>query len=417
MRRYLLFSSLFLIVISFWGCHTVSILEAWNFADQYNETTNHGRIEAVPFALNDSTAHIYFRLPYHELVYKTKGQGKISQALFRLHFEVYLNYESPVVIDSGTFSFLDSLHAGSSQMFNFEFDVKAVNGQNYILSLTLDDINKRHAQNTAIYINRKTGGSSSSFKASQSGVGLLYTPVLENKQDVVITTSDTALKSLWVNVYQRKFPLPSPPSTLENRTSFDYKPDSSFSLQLKNGVASLIELNKPGFYYFRSDTTIREGFTLFRFSEGFPELVSVRQLLVALRYITSGKEFDAMSTRSNTRSAVDSFWLATAGNTDRALTLLREYYSRVQRANELFSSFTEGWQTDRGMIYIVIGPPNVVYRSNLKEEWVYGEAGNMRSMYFYFMKIDNPFTSKDYVLLRDPTIKQAWYMAVERWRR
>jgi GWxTD domain-containing protein len=417
MRLYLLFISVFLMVASLWGCHSVSNLTVRNYTDLYKETSNDGGIEAIPFVLNDSTVHIYFRVPYHEFVYKTKGQGKISQALFKLHFEVYLNYESPVVIDSGTFAFSDSLHAGSGQMFNFEFDVRAVKGQNYLLSLMLDDINKKHTQNTAIYINRKTRGSSSFFKASQPGAGLLYSPVLENKKDVVITAFDTTLKRLWVNVYRRKFPLPSPPFTPESRAPFDYKPDSSFYLQLKNGVSSPVALSKPGFYYFRSDTVIREGFTLFSFSEGFPELVSSRQLIAALRYITSAKEFDEMSRRPDTRSAVDSFWLATGGNTDRALTLIRDYYSRVQRANELFSSFTEGWQTDRGLIYIVIGPPNVVYRSNLKEEWVYGEAGNMRSMYFYFMKIDNPFTGKDYVLLRDPTIKQAWYMAVERWRR
>jgi GWxTD domain-containing protein len=417
MRRYLLVFSVFFLVVSIWGCHTVGNLSVRNFADQYKEIINDETIEAVPFVLNDSTTHIYFRAPYQEFLYKTKGQGKISCAVFKLHFEVYSNYESLVVIDSGTFAFSDSLHAGSNQMFKFEFDIRAAKGQNYLLSLNLSDLNKKKSLNNTININRKTSGGSSSYKASQAGVGLLYSSVLQNKQEVVVTVADTSVKSLWVNVFKRKFPLPKPPFVSEVRQKFDYIPDSSFQLQLQNGVSIPIALGKPGFYFFRSDTISNEGFTLFRLSEGFPELVNARQLFAALRYITSAKEYEEMSKRPDTRSAVDSFWLATGGNTDRALILIRDYYSRVQRANELFSSFTEGWQTDRGLIYIVVGPPNVVYRSNLKEEWVYGEAGNMRSMYFYFMKVDNPFTCKDYVLLRDPTIKQAWYMAVERWRR
>jgi GWxTD domain-containing protein len=399
------------------GCRSVGNLAIHNYAGKYSEISDQGLAEAVPFVLNDSISHIYFRVPYSEFVYKTSGKAKINRAVFKLHFEVYSNYESTIVTDSGSFAFADSLHAGTGQLFNFEFNVKAPKGQTYILSLTLNDLNKKASYSNTVYINRKVSGSSSSFKASQEGAGLIYSPVLHTEQQVVLSAADIKLKSLWVDVYRRKFPLPVPPFTPTLRQQFDYTPDTSFTIQLYNGVSLPQALNKPGFYFFRSDTALREGFTLYRFSEGFPELVNAGQLLSALRYITSSKEFEIMSKHPDTRSTIDSFWLVTGGNTDRALNLIRDYYSRVQRANELFSSFTEGWQTDRGLIYIVLGPPNVVYRSNLQEEWVYGEAGNMRSMYFYFIKVDNPFTNSDYVLLRDPAMKQAWYMAVERWRR
>ena len=417
MRRYLIVILAFSLIIPLWGCKSVSNLAIYNYANQYVETANSGAAEVVPFALNDSISHIYFRVPYSEFVYKPFGKEKIARAIFKLHYEVCTNYESIVISDSGSFVFADSLHEGSVQMFNYEFDIKAALGQNYLLSLTLTDKNKKASYNSTFYFNRKTSGSSGSFMASQAGTGLLYSSILKDKQQVVLTCADTTLKSIWVNVFRRKFPLPEPPFSAEVRPKFDYKSDSSFQLQLKKGISSPVALNRTGFYFFRSDTTLREGFSLFRFSEGFPELVNSRQLLGALRYITSLKEFNEMSKRPDTRSAVDSFWLVTGGNIDRALILIRDYYSRVQRANVLFSSFTEGWQTDRGLIYIVLGPPNVVYRNNLQEEWVYGEAGNTRSMYFYFMKVENPFTNADYVLLRDPAMKQAWFMAVERWRR
>jgi GWxTD domain-containing protein len=238
-----------------------------------------------------------------------------------------------------------------------------------------------------------------------------------DRKPVVLSIADTGVKILWVNYYRRKFPVPLPPFSQEDRPQFNYKADSSFSLFMHAGISEPVSLYNPGFYYFRADTNLREGFSLFRFNDGFPELVNARQMMDALRYITSAKEYAQMSQRTDTRTSVDSFWIATAGNTGRALNMIKDYYSRVQRANELFSSYTEGWQTDRGMIYIVMGPPNVVYRSNLKEEWIYGEAGNMHSMYFVFEKVINPFTCEDYVLLRDPTMKQGWYMAVERWRR
>lgn len=417
MHRYLIFIPALFLLILVWGCRSVGNLAIRNYSNQYVEVADQGSFEAVPFAGDDSITRIYLRVPFSELLYKTNGKSKVSRAVFKLQFEVYSNYESSVVIDSGSFVFADSTHASSDEMFNFEFDIRAGVGQNYLLSLNLSDLHRKSSLNRTMYINRRTKGSSCSFKASQAGYGQLYSNVLLNKKPVVITTTDTTLKSLWVQVFHRKFALPAPPFAPEVRPKFDYTPDSSFQILLHKGISPELVLNKPGFYYFRSDTSSREGYTLFRFSEGFPELVKAGQMLGALRYITSSKEFDELNKRHDSRSAVDSFWLATGGNAERAVSLIKDYYLGVQRANELFSSFTEGWQTDRGLIYVVLGPPNVVYRSNLQEEWVYGEAGNMRSMYFYFMKVENPFTSDDYVLLRDPTMKQAWYMAAEKWRR
>ena len=56
-----------------------------------------------------------------------------------------------------------------------------------------------------------------------------------------------------------------------------------------------------------------------------------------------------------------------------------EYYRRINYANENFSHFTEGWKTDRGMIYITLGPPSNIerhpfeYDSKPYEVWEYYE--------------------------------------------
>ena len=42
--------------------------------------------------------------------------------------------------------------------------------------------------------------------------------------------------------------------------------------------------------------------------------------------------------------------------------------ARVTLANELFSSSAEGWQTDKGMIFIIMGPPDRVQRSKDRED-------------------------------------------------
>ena len=364
MRRYLFLIFLLPFLYGISGCRPTANLVIRNFAKQYAEIPKTPLLEVVPFSKNDSITQIFARWRYSDLVYHKNDKQKISHASFSLHFEIYPDFQSVALIDSGTFIFGDSLHAGSSEMFDFGFDAKVQAGQTSLLSLTLTDRNSKAQHIATFYIRKKEKGSSSFFKASQEGTGLLYNSALNSKQPVTITCADMNLKSLHVSLFRQQFPLPVPPFVPEERPHFDYKPDSCFSISFENGNSLPLNLNEQGFYFFSTDTAFREGYTLFRYSPGFPELINSQQMLAPLRYITSSKEFEKLSTSRNIRSAVDSFWIATAGNADRALLLIHDYYSRVQRANELFSSHMEGWQTDRGMIYIVYGTPNVVYRSN-----------------------------------------------------
>jgi GWxTD domain-containing protein len=59
--------------------------------------------------------------------------------------------------------------------------------------------------------------------------------------------------------------------------------------------------------------------------------------------------------------------------------LMDEYYLRVDFANRNFSTRTEGWNTDRGMVYILLGAPNDIERHPFEmdtkpyEVWTYYE--------------------------------------------
>ncbi len=58
------------------------------------------------------------------------------------------------------------------------------------------------------------------------------------------------------------------------------------------------------------------------------------------------------------------FWLSldpTPGTTENEL--MDEYYRRVAFSIEAFSVIQEGWRSDRGMIYILFGPPDEIQRS------------------------------------------------------
>lgn len=63
--------------------------------------------------------------------------------------------------------------------------------------------------------------------------------------------------------------------------------------------------------------------------------------------------------------------------------LMEEYYNRVAYANANFATFQEGWKSDRGMVYIILGPPDDINRrpfdmgSRPNEHWYYYEMNRV----------------------------------------
>ena len=173
-----------------------------------------------------------------------------------------------------------------------------------------------------------------------------------------------------------------------------------------------------GIYHLQADMNEADGLTLFQFDEGFPEVSSPALAVAPLRYLTTENEFKRLLSYQDYKVAVDSFWLERASQQpQRAKNMIKRYYSRVQLVNNLFTSFREGWKTDRGLVYILYGAPTEVYREDGEEEWVYGERGNPMSIRFFFDEVKNPFTENELELERSPMYKTSWMIAIENWRR
>ena len=115
-------------------------------------------------------------------------------------------------------------------------------------------------------------------------------------------------------------------------------------------------LNYEGVYQFKLDTNSAEGLTLVTL-ESYPKIQEVKQMIEPLAYLTTTPEYDALKKSTNQKLAVDNFWIDKAGNVDKARELIKVYYNRVFFSNFFFTSYKPGWKTDRGMIFIIYGPP------------------------------------------------------------
>ena len=106
----------------------------------------------------------------------------------------------------------------------------------------------------------------------------------------------------------------------------------------------------------------------------FTKCTQLKNLPGPLVYITTRQEYDRLESTIGNKKAFDRTILSIAADIDRARTLMRSYFRRVELANRYFTSYKEGWKTDRGMIYIVFGRPDEVFLFDDREVWNYDNS-------------------------------------------
>jgi len=152
----------------------------------------------------------------------------------------------------------------------------------------------------------------------------------------------------------------------------------------------------------------------------FPGQSTAPELIEPLLYLTTTAERQQLLKSADPKRAVDHFWLQAAGNDQaRARDFIRRYYGNVTAANELFSGHKAGWLTDRGLLYVVLGPPQSVRRlPDGTERWHYDAAGRLgEAVAFTFRPRPSTLAPDNYELVRRPEYELLWYAAVDKWRR
>jgi GWxTD domain-containing protein len=157
-------------------------------------------------------------------------------------------------------------------------------------------------------------------------------------------------------------------------------------------------------------------FFFYHFSNHYPKVVEYEEMVDPIRYISTSSEYKKLKQAVNLKKELDLFWLKIGKDASRTKQIIREYYRRVELANQYFTDYREGWKTDRGILLIVYGEPDSIYKDLNREIWTYGEENQILSIRFEFRLIDNPLSRNDYRLLRNEEYKNNWYRAVDNWR-
>jgi len=116
----------------------------------------------------------------------------------------------------------------------------------------------------------------------------------------------------------------------------------------------------------------------------------IKNSVKKLRYIATDKEIEEILNAKNDAEIENNFYQFWESKDPTPNTRKNEafilYYDRIRYANENFKSIGQGWRSDMGHIYVVLGPPSEVINSNSMsldryKKWNY--IGENRSFIFY----------------------------------
>jgi GWxTD domain-containing protein len=369
------------------------------------------------FHANDTLTEVHFRLNSDNILYTKKRSDTAFSANILIHYEL-TNRATKALTDSASLLFTNFRTNKKQQFLDGIIPLNIPNKNSYDLVVTVNDLTRDHYIKKKLFVDRSDIYNDQNYIMLNSNKAVVFKNHFNSNEKVIIKkNANNPAKSITLKYYNTKLPIAKPPFSVDNtEEAIVFKPQRTTQLDFDTTNHLEYLVKEKGLYHFQTSETIKTGPTIFNFQEHFPRVKNPENMIGPLRYISTKKEYTTLTESEDKKLAVDNHWLNLAGSSERARTLIREFYTRVESANKYFTSYLEGWKTDRGIIYIIFGSPNVVYKNRDYENWIYGEENNMMSINFTFHKVNNPATGNDYSLSRSAMYKNSWFRAVDSWR-
>ncbi len=254
----------------------------------------------------------------------------------------------------------------------------------------------------------------------------LFSHVLRIDEYINLIYTRGHIDSLFISFYKPFKEVPDPPSMLLPEKTLDYDPQKVQAIPYSESTPMMFP--KEGIYLCSIDRNLKDGFTFLNLGSTFPRMTTPEAMIEPLVYLANQDEMAELRSAPKPKAALDEFWIKCGGNVDKARELIRIFYTRVVYSNYYFTSYKEGWRSERGMIYIIYGPPDKVYKTSDGEIWGYkkpvvkskwGGRFTVSDSYlaFSFKKRDNVFSDNDFYLSRSETLVTYWDKAIASWRK
>lgn len=391
----------------------------------YNPTKTSFRPGFSVYNESDYLSVLTMRLPATSLFFSEANSKGIPVAQIMVTVKLY-NITGGRILADTAFLDLDIIKEEGRQEYLYKLPLKVEPGSDYNAEVKiLDQLKAEVIQSFVAFNTASVTNKYNYIVRSQISKNELLGQVIRPNQRVNLLYPKRPLDSLFISVFKPLSEVPYPPSILLPEKTIDYEPDTIIALSYSDTLPLMFP--DEGVYFCAPERDLEDGFTFLNFGPGYPAVNDPMEMIRPLAYLATEDEINAMLSSQRPKLALDDFWLKCGGNVDKSRELIRIFYTRVLYANYYFTSFKEGWRTERGMIYTIYGPPDKVYKNSEEESWGYrrpvlksswGGRVHLQEQYLFFnFKLrKSRFTDNDFYLSRSETLVSFWDKAVASWR-
>lgn len=385
--------------------------DSWNFnfAALYNPAESGLRTGCFVYHISDTSSALFFQVMKNEFVSYPESDNPEPVIGVTVKY-VLRDYTTTQLVDSGTYHY--RIERGGSNNFVSYINVKTEVGKKYNLVILFGDAVRKVSRRMMIETDRLNTGNYQHYfvETADSLKSPLFLPYVSSKRVYRIFNKLNTDSIYTVACFKSVNLMPQSPFA---NTVIPALPVPDSVYEMRKG--DTISFPKKGIYFITTRHSPEAGLSLINLGNDYPQMKTAEAMIEPLRYLTNSRKWNDMMAAADKKLAVDKFWLGLSSDVRRSRELIRIYYNRVAMANELFGTYQPGWQTDRGMIYIIFGAPGTVYKGPDSEQWIYGDNPELSAISFSFRKNNNYLTHNEYILVREQRYQTLWAQAIETW--
>ena len=359
---------------------------------------------------SDSKSRIYFIIPSGSLLFVKNPETSKFEASAEIVYQIIKSGNNSI-IDRGEIKIKREENKIPTEAFIGYFDINLPDNSYYYAGITLNDNKRKKQFEEIITIDKKNKDSRENFIITDTTNRVLFLDYANSK--IMISSERNPKSTYFVTKFELISDYPFPIYVERNLPKTTFKKDTTFTI----ASDAFIKMDNEGIYHITKEQNSAFGLTLFNFYDGFPLIAQKKNMAPPMRYITSDEEFNDFPIGSDrSKLNAEKIWAEMSSDLPKAEKLITTYFKRVQYSNLYYTSYKEGWRTDRGLVYTIFGQPSSTIKTTTSEKWTYGQNSSSLSIEFVFNKTNNPFTYNDFTLIRDDNKKEIWKKAIEYWR-
>ncbi len=381
----------------------------------YNPGKNILHPQFAVYHSSGTESMIFFKVLVSEVIFNQANSAVRDQARLKVYYTLYSSYATREIAARDTQSFVIDRESVKDAIIA-SMKVPTEKGKSYLLDVTVEDEIRQNSARDFVWVDRFSEEPRQNWLVlNQPGNHVAFESFYYPGEAFRIIREDTPSEKIFISVFAPRNVLPLPPYSTGDQPDNVPLPDSTITRAYSSQLQ--YKLGGEGVYVFHFKPDKVRGLCLTQFGDHYPQITLPEDMLPPLQYISTREEYQKMIAVPDHKKAVDDYWVNAGKTYANARDLIRVYYNRVVFANLYFPSSKQGWKTDRGMIYVIFGPPSRVTRTETRETWSYEASQSEMDTQFEFNLTEDYWWGYDFVLKRSEDYRNLWNSAVSSWRK